>query len=438
MNISIFGLGYVGCISLGCLARNGHRVMGVDVSKTKIELINQGRSPIVENEINAILSEQHQLGRISATTNGVDAVINTDVSFICVGTPSSNNGHLDLQTVFRVAEEIAKGLKSKRSGFHVVAIRSTVLPGTNGEVSRIIQDLTGLKPGSAFAVISNPEFLREGSAVKDYYTPAYTLVGADDNRSAEIMKDLYKEIKAPFVVTDIKTAEIIKYVNNAFHALKITFANEVGNICKLKNIDAQKVMEIFCMDKKLNLSPCYLRPGFAYGGSCLPKDLKGLRTMAHDLYLETPVIENIERSNEAHKKHILERIVSFEKKKIGFLGLSFKAGTDDLRNSPIVDILESLLGKGYEVMIFDKNVNISKLIGANRDFIMKKLPAISRNLVDDPSILISNSEVIVVVNNEKEFPTLLSNINDETTIFDLVNLPFVGRDKKKNYIGLAW
>ncbi|RJP96276.1 MAG: UDP-glucose/GDP-mannose dehydrogenase family protein [Desulfobacteraceae bacterium] len=306
--ISIFGLGYVGCVSIGCLASNGHQVTGVDLNQTKVDFINMGKSTIVEQGIDRLISEQHGRKNISATTQAIQAVIDTDVSFICVGTPSSNNGHLNLQSIYNVADEIGKGIREK-DGFHVVVIRSTVIPGTNAKVTGIVEASSGKKNHAGFAVVSNPEFLREGSAVNDYYHPPYTLIGSDDNQAIAIMKDVYEGIDAPIIITEIEIAELLKYVNNAFHALKIAFANEIGNICCKLGINGHKLMDIFCADKKLNISPCYLKPGFSYGGSCLPKDLKAIKTIAHDFYLECPVIENIEKSNELQKRIVYEKIL---------------------------------------------------------------------------------------------------------------------------------
>ncbi|MFX0142407.1 MAG: nucleotide sugar dehydrogenase, partial [Candidatus Hodarchaeota archaeon] len=374
---------------------------------------------------------------IRATVNSFDAIKNSEVSIICVGTPSTNDGHLDMSTIFKVAKDIGESIKNK-DAFHVVIIRSTVLPGTNEKVKQTIQTVSGKTGDKHFAVVSNPEFLREGTAVKDYYNPPFTLIGATSKRAIDKLKLLYKHIDAPFITTDIKIAEMIKYVNNAFHAQKIIFANEIGNICKKLEIDSHKLMEIFCMDTKLNISPYYLKPGFAYGGSCLPKDLKALRTIAHDNYLECPVLDNIERSNEFQKRLVLEKIIQFEKDKIGFLGLSFKAGTDDLRNSPILDVIEILLGKGFDIRIYDNNVNISKLTGANKEYILKKIPYVSKFLVDKPEVIIDYSDLIVVVNKEKEFADILNKVPEEKTIYDLVNIEFKNKEKKKNYSGVAW
>lgn len=437
MNISIFGLGYVGCVSLGCLAKNGHNVVGVDLSPVKVDFINQGRPTIVEKEIDEIISEQHKQGKISATNDGVQSVRNTDISFICVGTPSTPNGHLDLTAIHNVASEIAKGIKEKND-FHVVAIRSTVLPGTNKKVTEIIEEVSGKKSEEDFAVVSNPEFLREGTAVKDYYQPSFSLIGTNSDKAMERMQAVYEGIEAPIIKTDIKIAEMIKYVNNGFHALKITFANEIGNICKKMGIDSNKLMQIFCMDKKLNISPYYLKPGFAYGGSCLPKDLKALATLAHDSYLECPIIENIEKSNELQRKVVFNQILDFGKAKLGFLGLSFKPGTDDLRNSPIIDIIEQLLGKGFDIKIYDRNVHLSHLMGANKAYILAKIPFISKFIVNDSSELIDNSEVIIVVNREEEFREILNKMPKEKIIYDLVNIDFEGKRSKENYKGIAW
>jgi GDP-mannose 6-dehydrogenase len=437
MNISIFGLGYVGVVSLGCLAQNGHRVIGVDVNAPKVELINKGESPIVERGIGEIINRQKNEGRISATTDGIEAVKFTDVSFICVGTPSGPNGHTDTAAVLKVTEEIGKGIMEKES-FHVVVIRSTVPPGTNDKVAQIIETSSGKRKNRDFAVVSNPEFLREGTSVKDYYSPPFTLIATESSLATEKMKEVYRDIKAPFIVSDIGVAEMIKYVNNAFHALKITFANEIGNICKKLNIDSHKLMEVFCMDSKLNLSPYYLRPGFAYGGSCLPKDLKALKTIARDKYVDCPVIENIERSNDLQKQIVLEQILAFDKKEIGFLGLSFKAGTDDLRNSPIVDIIEQLIGKGFNVRIYDRNVHLSQLIGANKEYILRKIPYISQFITDSPQEIIEKSEVLVVVNKENDFKELINNAPDKKHIYDLVNLNYDKGRKKQRYIGISW
>jgi GDP-mannose 6-dehydrogenase len=437
MNISIFGLGYVGSVGLGCLAQNGHVVNGVDVDGDKVEVINRGESPIIEKGLGEMIAEQRRKGRISARTDGGSAVAETDVSFICVGTPSSRQGHLNLSAVFKAAEDIAAGI-AKKPGFHVVAVRSTVLPGTNQKVGDIIEALTQKVRGRDFAVVSNPEFLREGTAIKDFLNPPFTLVGSDDPLAIETMKKIYQGVQAPVVVSDIRVAEIIKYVNNSYHALKISFANEIGSICKRLNLDSHAVMEVFCRDTTLNIGPAYLKPGFAYGGSCLPKDLKALCTIAHDNYLKCPVLESIDASNENKKSEVLERILQFGKNRIGFLGLSFKEGTDDLRNSPIVDILEKLLGKGFEVRIHDEKILLSRLVGANRAYILQRVPFISRFIVTDIREVLSNSEVIVVVNKDDGLEEILAGLPESVIVLDLVNIKFPGRSERKNYHGIAW
>ena len=437
MKVSIFGLGYVGCVSLGCLAKDGHNIVGVDLNKTKVDFINRGEATIVENGIAEIISEQHNLGRISATSDAIEAVQQSEISIICVGTPSTTNGHLNLNAIFKVAEEIGKAMTEKED-FHIIVIRSTVLPGTNAEVCEIVKNHSGKKEDEDFAIVSNPEFLREGSAVEDFYNPPFTLVGSKNEYAINRMRQLYKNINASFYITEIKAAELMKYVNNAFHALKIIFANEIGNICNKIDLDSHQVMKIFCKDTKLNLSPYYLKPGFAYGGSCLPKDLKALKTIAHDHYLECPVLENIERSNDAQKKIVLDRIVEFNKKNIGFLGLSFKAGTDDLRNSPIIDTMEQLLGKGYNIKIYDKDVHFSKLIGANREYILRKIPFIAKFLTNDLDEVVESSDVIIIVNREDELLNLHEKISEDKIIYDLVNINLKNRSKYKNYTGIAW
>jgi GDP-mannose 6-dehydrogenase len=424
-------------VSIGCLAKNGHRCIGVDLNDVKVDFINSGRASIIEKEIDIIIAQQHRAGRISATTDFLDAVKNSGVSIICVGTPSTNNGHLNLSAIYKVAEEIGQGLKQKDT-FHVVVIRSTVLPGTNEKVNNIIENISGRKEEKHFAVVSNPEFLREGSAVNDFYNPPYTLIGTTSRRAADILKQIYLGIEAPFIVTDIKIAEMIKYVNNAFHAHKIIFANEIGNICKKMEIDSHKLMDLFCMDTKLNISPYYLKPGFAYGGSCLPKDLKALKTIAHDHYVECPVLESIQRSNEFQKKVVLEQIMQFEKDKIGFLGLSFKGGTDDLRNSPILDIIEILLGKGLNIRVYDQNVRLSELMGANREYILKKIPYVSKFIVETSAEIIDHADVIVIVNKEKEFETILTDVPEHIILYDLVNIDVPHKQLRKNYTGIAW
>ncbi len=441
MKISIFGLGYVGCVSAGCLAKNEHKIIGVDIDKHKVELINNGIPTIVENQIDELILNARNSKHLEATDDTDYAIANTDISIICVSTPGTESGHLNLNNIYKVAENIGRALTQKKS-FHTIAIRSTVPPGTGSNVASIIEQVSNKQNNIDFAIVSNPEFLREGSAVKDYFNPAFTLLGSDCDNAIEIMSKIYNDINAPIIKTSFHSAEIIKYVNNSFHALKITFANEVGNICKNLNIDSHEVMNLLCLDKKLNISPYYLRPGFAYGGSCLPKDLGALVNISKGLNIETPVITNIARSNEIQKDTALKEILKTGKKKIGILGLSFKAGTDDLRESPIVEIAERLVGKGYEVRIYDNHVQLSRLMGSNKSYIDSKLPHLSRLLCNLNNV-IDNSEVIVISNNEEEYQEIFEFSNNQTnnltdkTVIDLVK---IRHDKELigEYNGLCW
>lgn len=435
MNISIFGLGYVGCVGAACLAKLGHHVIGVNHTQGKVDLINQGKPTIIEADIEELVKEAHDNGRLEATTDYLYAVKNTDVSFVCVGTPSSKDGHLNLNYIYRVAQQIGEGIREK-DGFHIVAIRSTVLPGTNKKVGEIIGEASGKQRGKDFTVVSNPEFLREGTSVEDYMNPPLTLIGTDSPEAEAVFREIYKDIPAEFISTDIEVAEIMKYVNNTFHALKIVFGNEVGNICKALNIDSHKVMEIFCKDRQLNISPYYFKPGFAYGGSCLPKDSKALRTLAHDKYVDVPVINAINPSNELQKKIAVDIIESKGRRKIGILGLSFKAGTDDLRNSPIVDVAQTLHGKGYELHIYDRNVRISQLTGTNADFIAAKLPHLHEIITDNLDEVCSACDVLVITNKEKEFADVPAKYPHKC-IVDLVR-QFKAIDYDGNYEGISW
>ncbi len=434
MNISIFGLGYVGCVSVGCLANNGHRVIGVDVMPSKVELINQGKPTIIEKDIGRLIADSWKEGRASATTDYRQAVLDTDVSIICVGTPSSGNGHLNLTAIYETARQIGEVIREKDT-LHIVAIRSTVLPGTNQKVGQIIEEASGKKRNEGFAVVSNPEFLREGTAVKDYYNPPVTVIGADNPKAARIMKEVYRGIDAPVEETQIEVAELIKYVNNSFHALKVSFANEVGNICKKLGIDSHQLMNLFCMDHQLNLSSYYLKPGFAFGGSCLPKDLKALRTLAHDFYLNSPVLNSVLESNENQKEMAYKMVMEKGVKKVGILGLSFKKGTDDLRYSPVVDLAEKLLGKGYSLLIYDKNVNISKLTGTNKQYIDQHIPHLSELISDQLDHVVDNSDLIVISHKEPEFDCINTRYPDKTFI-DLVKI----KDgvSHENYEGICW
>lgn len=435
VRISIFGLGYVGCVGAACCAKLGHRVIGVDVTKNKVDLINAGRPTIIEAEINDLVREGYEAGLLEATQSTEYAVLNSDISFIAVGTPSTRQGHLKLDYIFDAARGIGKAI-AKKDGFHVVAIRSTVLPGTNANVAAIIEDESGKKEGIDFAMVSNPEFLREGTAVRDYLNPPVTVVGSNSERAVEMMRELYSGIDAEFVATDVPVAEIMKYVCNTYHGLKIVFANEVGNICKALGIDSHKVMDIFCKDRQLNISSYYFKPGFAYGGSCLPKDSKALRTLAHDNYVDVPVINAINPSNELQKKAAVDMIVAKGRRRVGVLGLSFKPGTDDLRCSPIVDVIEALLGKGFQVSIYDRNVKVSAETNTNEDFIMSKIPYMYEFVTDNLDAVCDGSDVLVVTNREKEFADVPERFPGKI-IIDLARM-WDSLDYEGNYEGISW
>ena len=437
MRISVFGLGYVGTVSAACLASEGHSVVGVDTVVAKAELINKGISPIIEAEIGDIIARCHQNGTLRATSDPSDAIQNTDISFVCVGTPSQQNGNLDLRFIRRICTEIGEALKAKH-GRHTIIIRSTILPGSmRNVVIPTLQEASGKLAGRDFGVSNNPEFMREGTAVKDYRQPPKIVIGELDPQSGDILVELYSKIDAPLVRTDIETAEMVKYVDNCWHALKIGFANEIGNLAKCMKIDSHLLMDIFCQDQKLNISPAYLKPGFAFGGSCLPKDLRALSYKARSLDLELPIISSILRSNEYQVARGLKMITDLEAKRIGFLGFSFKAGTDDLRESPIIEVIERLLGKGYDLRIYDRNVNMASLVGANRDFILNHIPHISKLMVHAPEAILEHAEVIVIGNGDPEFASLSNKLRSGQKIVDFVRV--AGRKSSKDeYHGICW
>lgn len=437
MRISIFGLGYVGTVSCGCLAKQGHQVIGVDVFKFKVDMINSGHSPLVEPDIDELIKEAVAEERLRAVQEAEDAILNTEMSFVCVGTPSKANGSLDLGYVRKVCEEIGSALK-KKAEYHLVVVRSTMLPGSTRDlVIPSLEQYSAKKMGQGFGVCFNPEFLREGSAVYDFYNPPKIVVGADHQKDAAVVCKIYDGIPGPVSVTSIESSEMVKYADNTFHALKVTFANEIGIICKQLKIDSHEVMEIFCSDVKLNLSPCYLRPGFAFGGSCLPKDLRALTYQAKLMDADTPLLNSILLSNESQIRNVVKAIVRLGKQRIGFLGCTFKAGTDDLRESPVIEVIETLIGKGYQVVLYDHNINLARLIGANRSYIEQHIPHIARLLRENIKEVINDCEVVVVGHNSDEFKEPLAQASSEKIVFDLVRLV---RERKtgENYIGIAW
>ena len=427
MRVSIFGLGYVGVVSAGCLAQEGHEVIGVDRARTKVELINAGQSPIIEAEIGEIIARAVRDGRLRATEDTVRAVEGTELSFVCVGTPSQVNGNLDLSYIRRVCEEIGLALRGKAAR-HTVVIRSTILPGTmRGVVIPVLEEYSRKRAGVGFHVCNNPEFLREGSAVMDFAFPAKTVIGELEPGSGDLLAELYSKLQAPLIRTDLETAEMIKYIDNGWHALKIGFANEIGNLCSSLSVDAHKVMEIFCLDTKLNISPAYLSPGFAFGGSCLPKDLRALSYAAKSHDMELPILISILRSNELQIIRGLQRIVESGHTRIGILGFSFKAGTDDLRESPMIEIIERLVGKGYDLRIYDRNVQLAKLVGANRDFILNHIPHISKLMVDDVEAVLRHGETIVIGNKDPDFLSIPERLHEGQCVVDLVRLSDVAK-----------
>lgn len=437
MKISIFGLGYVGAVSAGCLAKEGHEVIGVDPSGVKVELINQGKTPIIEKDIGEIIEQAVQQGLLRATTDVRKAVADSQLSLICVGTPSQLNGSLDLKYVRRVCEEIGEAIRDKVE-FHVVVARSTMLPGSMWNVViPTLEASSGKRAGIDFGVCNNPEFLREGTAVYDFYNPPKTVIGESDERSGDLMAQLYQKMDAPLIRTTVETAEMVKYTDNVWHALKVGFANEIGNVCKAVGIDGHRVMDIFCQDTKLNLSPYYMKPGFAFGGSCLPKDVRALTYKARTLDVDVPILNAILPSNDRQVERGLQMIMEKGHKKVGVLGFSFKAGTDDLRESPIVELVERLLGKGYDVRLYDRNVNLAKLVGANRDYILNHIPHISQYMMSDMDEVLAHGETLVIGNGSAEFRDILTRIKPGQVVVDLVRISDAVSEAGR-YDGICW
>ncbi len=437
MKIAVFGLGYVGAVSAACLAKEGHYVVGVDPNVTKLELINAGQSPIIETDIGEIIQHTVSNGKLRAVADASTAIKESDLSLVCVGTPSTANGSLDLRYVEIVCAEIGAALVEKNS-YHTVVIRSTILPGTIRSV--VITDLekaSGMRAGKDFGLCNNPEFLREGTAVYDYHNPPKTVIGRVEKNSAKPLEELYEALPGPMIITDIETAEMVKYVDNAWHALKVSFANEIGAICKRLNVDSHAVMDIFCQDKKLNISPYYLKPGFAFGGSCLPKDVRALNFHSARLDLKLPVLESIMESNRIQIDRAFDLIVRQNKKRIGILGFSFKAGTDDLRESPIVELAERLLGKGYDLRLYDRNVSLAKLVGANRDYILNHIPHIAGLMVDSADRLMEHAQVVIIGNSAPEFTDVVAKRKSSQHVIDLVRISS-DTSESAGYEGIAW
>lgn len=436
MKLSILGLGYVGCVSAACFAKRGHEVVGADVSSVKVDIINGGKSPIVEPGIEELIANAVAAGRLRATQDAAEAVLATDVSLVCVGTPGQHNGSLDLTYVKRVCQQIGAALEKKRTR-HVVAMRSTMLPGTvHDVVIPTLQVYSGKEAGRDFGVVVNPEFLREGTSIYDFEHPPFTLVGADDEEAAEVVKRLYAHIDAPLYVTRVREAEMVKYACNAFHATKVVFANEIGNLCKRLGVDSHPVMEVFCKDTKLNLSPYYLRPGFAYGGSCLPKDLRAITYKARSVDVETPLLSALNLSNRLQVEHAVDMILRTGRKNVGVLGMSFKSGTDDLRESPMVTLIETLLGKGLHLSIYDRDVELARIFGANKSYIEREIPHISSLMRPALQDVLSKAEVVVVGKKEDEYRSALTGLRPEVQVIDLVRIG--GVEDLRGYHGICW
>jgi GDP-mannose 6-dehydrogenase len=437
MRISVFGLGYVGTVSAACLAADGHDVIAVDPAQSKVDAINRGQSPIIEEYVGEIVAANVQTGRLRAAPDAREAIQETELSLVCVGTPSQSNGSPDLRYIRRTCEQIGAELANK-STWHNVVVRSTVMPGTmRNVVIPTLETCSGKDAGIGFGVCHNPEFLREGTAVCDFRTPAKTVIGQLDRRSGESAARLYRGLMAPLIITSLESAEMVKYVDNGWHALKVGFANEIGNLCKALSVDCHEVMKIFCADRKLNISAAYLSPGFAFGGSCLPKDVRALAHQAKIHDLDLPIISAILPSNDLQIRRGLQLIMETGSHRIGILGCTFKAGTDDLRESPLIELIERLLGKGYDLKVYDPNVNLSCLVGANREFVLQRIPHISRLLVNSVDAILEHAQTIVLGNKNPDFDVVLDRLDCSQTIVDLADFNAKGLADGK-YEGICW
>jgi GDP-mannose 6-dehydrogenase len=436
--VSVFGLGYVGSVTAACLASKGNSVIGVDLSPAKVEQLAAGRSPIVEPRVNELIEQAHNGQRLSATTDSAAAVMETEISFLCVGTPSLRSGKLDLGHVEPVCRDIGQVLKRK-DAFHLVVLRSTVLPGTaESIVIPALEQTSGKRLGKDFGVCVNPEFMREGTAVADFLEPSMTIIGAGDAQHAAWLRELYAWAPGRIFETSFRSAEMVKYVCNAWHAVKVAFANEVGTLAKELKVDAEAVTEIFLADNKLNISPTYLKPGFAFGGSCLPKDVRALNYRAKELDLKLPLFESIMPSNDEHLKRAIEMVLDSGKKNVAILGLSFKAATDDLRESPQVQLVKHLLGEGRKIKIWDDNVSLGRLIGSNREYIEKAIPHIGSLLESDLAQVLKDGEVVVIGTRGIPRDQLQRHLRSDHIVIDLVNLEKSRRPALDHYEGICW
>jgi GDP-mannose 6-dehydrogenase len=438
-SISIFGLGYVGAVSAACLAHKGNRVLGVDLNPLKVEQLDSGRTPIVEAHVEDMSREANRACRLHATTDAVAAIAQTEISFICVGTPSQRCGKLDLRGVERVCQDIGAGLKHKKA-FHYIALRSTVLPGTTENVViPALEKASNKRAGVDFAVCFHPEFLREGTAVSDFFAPPFTIFGISNPEHLAPFRELYHWASSPVYETSPSTAEMVKYVCNAFHGLKVSFANEIGTLCKAMNVDTEKVTQIFTSDAHLNISPAYLKPGFAFGGSCLPKDLRAIAYRGKELDLRLPLLESIMSSNSEHIDRAVEAVLRTNKRKVGLLGLSFKAGTDDLRESSLVNLVKRLLGEGRQCRIYDEDVVLGRILGSNRQFMEETIPHVGSLLSSDLKEVIETAEVLLIGTKAVSNDKLNAYLRPGTIIIDLVHLEKSQRIQgHASYEGICW
>jgi GDP-mannose 6-dehydrogenase len=436
--ISIFGLGYVGAVSLACLARDGHQVVGCDIDKTKLDLIRARKSPILEEGIQELMRDVVASGRAVVTDDAVSAIADSELSFVCVGTPSAPNGSQDLTAILRLTEQIGAALRAKRE-FHTIVIRSTVQPGTLEEkIEPLLERSSGKRAGLEFGLCFQPEFLREGSSIRDYDHPPFTIVGGNCEAAIESVREVFAHLPARFLVTSVRVAEALKMSCNAFHALKITFANEIGRLSQALGIDSHEVMRLVCADTHLNISPAYLKPGFAFGGSCLPKDLRALTSIAKRHDLEVPMLASLLVSNRAHIDHAVARILKLGRPRVGMLGLSFKTGTDDLRESPLVLVAKQLIGEGCELRIFDPEVHLSRLLGANRSYIESNIPHLGSLLRANIEDMIDPSQAIIVGLQQPALnEALAARVRADQFVLDLVNLPNRA-DLRGRYEGVCW
>ena len=438
MNISIFGLGYVGAVSLACLARDGHKVVGVDVDAAKLALIAEGKTPVVEEGMVELMANVMKSGRVSVTTDVDQAVLGSELSLICVGTPSAPNGSQDLSAMLKLAHDLGRAMRGKTGG-HVFVFRSTLVPGTVEDLLRpIMEQESGKRDGEGFHVCFQPEFLREGTSIRDYDRPPFTIVGANSEHALEKLNALFGHLPCKIHATSIRAAEMVKYCCNNFHALKITFANETARLCEALGVDAFEVMNLVCGDTQLNISPAYLKPGFAFGGSCLPKDLRATMYLAKSRDVELPMLGHVLQSNRVHAEHAIAKVLASGRRRVGMIGLSFKTGTDDLRESPLVHMAEQFIGKGLNLLVYDPEVHLSRLLGANRRFIEQHVPHIGSLMRENIEAVIGESEVLVVgLSDKKSFEALARHVRADQIVFDLVNLPQREALRGK-VIGLCW